>query len=208
MYRQGLLVPAIKNSFWRVTKALGLVALIGIPGGVLMGMFTPMDALLRKIVSGAKSVPPSGILGLVVLWFGTENRGKIVFLFLGAIFFMIILVKNAVRGVSEDYVRVVIDLGASRWQTLRHVLLPGALPQIWDALAVCNGIMWTYIVLVEFLNANLSPDNLGLGVLLRSSQITNHPGEVFATLILIALISSLTDFLFQLVRKIVPVLNW
>lgn len=204
---RGLLVPAILRSTWRVTKALLLVTAIGVPIGVLMGTFTPVDALLRKIVNGAKSVPPTGILGLVVLWFGYAERGKVVFLLLGAIFFMIILTKNAIQSVNEDYVRVAIDLGASRWQTLRYVLLRGAWPQIWDGMAVCNGIMWTYIVLVEFLNANLNNENLGLGVLLRSSTIVNRPGEVFATLILIALISSLTDFvIFRCLRKLF--FNW
>jgi len=206
-YDQQVLLPAIKRSFLRVTEALGLAILIGVPIGALMGTFSPIDALLRKIINGGKSVPTSGLLGLVVLWFGSSERGKVVFLFLGAIFFMVILVKNAVQSVNDDYVRVAIDLGASRWQTIFRVLLPGALPQIWEAVAVCNGIMWTYIVLVEYLNANLSNlDNLGLGVLLRVSTITNRPAQVFAVLIIIAVISSLTDFLLRLVRKFW--LNW
>jgi len=206
-YDQGVLLPAIKRSFLRVTEALGLTILIGVPIGVLMGTFSPIDALLRKVINGGKSVPTSGLLGLVVLWFGSNERGKVVFLFLGAIFFMVILVKNAVQSVNEDYVRVAIDLGANRWQTVLRVLLPGALPQIWDAFAVCNGIMWTYIVLVEYLNANMSNlENLGLGVLLRVSTITNRPAQVFAVLIIIAVISSMTDFLFRVVRKFW--LNW
>lgn len=206
-YDQQVLRPAIWRSFLRVTEALGLVTLIGVPIGVLMGAFSPIDALMRKLINGGKSVPTSGLLGLVVLWFGSSERGKVVFLFLGAIFFMIILVKNAVQSVNEDYVRVAIDLGAHRWQTIFRVLLPGALPQIWEAIAVCNGIMWTYIVLVEYLNANLSNlENLGLGVLLRVSTITNRPAQVFAVLIIIAVISSLTDFIFRLVRKFW--LNW
>ena len=133
------LFPAIWRSFWRVTKALGLVILIGVPVGVLMGAFAPVDALLRKIIDGAKSVPTTGILGLVVLWLGLDDQGKVVFLFLGSIFYMIILVRNAVQSVNEDYIRVALDIGANRWQMVWRVLLPGALPQIWDAIAVCNG---------------------------------------------------------------------
>jgi NitT/TauT family transport system permease protein len=206
IHERHMLLPAILRSSWRVAKALFWVTVIGVPIGMAMGAYTPIDAFLRKIINGAKSVPPSGILGLVVLWFSANERGKVVFLFLGAIFFMIILVKNAVQSVSEDYVRVAIDLGATPWRTLRRVLLPGALPQIWDAIAVCNGIMWTYIVLVEFLNANTANENLGLGVLLRASSVANQPGKVFGVLILIALISTLTDFAFQIVRK--RFLNW
>lgn len=143
-------------------------------------------------------------MGLIVLWFSIEERAKIVFLFLGAIFYMIILVKNAVLSVNDDYLRVALDLGANRRQVIGRVLLPAALPHIWDAIAVCNGIMWTYIVLAEFINSN--EEQLGLGYLLYIGSRTQVSGKVFATLIIIAMISSLTDFLFQAVRK--RFLNW
>jgi ABC-type nitrate/sulfonate/bicarbonate transport system permease component len=201
---RGWLFPAILRSTWRVAQALLLVIVIGAPLGLLMGAFPAVDAALRKLVNGGKSIPTTGILGLIVLWFSIEERAKIVFLFLGAIFYMIILVKNAVQNVPEDYLRVATDIGANGWQMISRVLIPGALPQIWDAFAVCNGIMWTYIVLAEFINSN--EEQLGLGYLLQIGTRTNESGRVFAVLILIALISSLSDFLFQAVRR--KFLNW
>jgi ABC-type nitrate/sulfonate/bicarbonate transport system permease component len=150
------------------------------------------------------SIPTTGIVGLIVLWFSIEEKAKIVFLFLGSIFYMITLVKNAIQHVNDDYVRVALDLGANRWQTISRVLLPGALPQIWDAVVVCNGIMWTYIVLAEFINS--SEDQLGLGYLLQIGSRGNSSGKVFGTLIIIAAISSASAFLFQQVRK--RFLNW
>jgi NitT/TauT family transport system permease protein len=203
-YKADWLFPAIWRSFWRVTKALLLAVLIGAPIGVVMGAFTPVDAFFRKIVNGAKSVPTTGILGLVILWFGLGEKGKVAFLFLGAIFYMIIMVKNAVLGVTEDYIRVALDVGANRWQVVSRVLVPGALPKIWDAVAVCNGIMWTYIVLAEFINS--SAQDLGLGYLLFLGGRTQEPGKVFGTLIIIAMISSLTDFLLLIIRR--RFLNW
>ena len=198
------LLPAIVRSLWRVTYALGLVILVGVPIGIVMGAFSPVDALLRQIVDGAKSVPTTGIVGLIVLWFSIEERAKIVFLFLGAIFYMIILVKAAVQNVNEDYLTVALDIGASRWQMIWRVLLPAALPRIWDAIAVCNGIMWTYIVLAEYINSN--EEQLGLGYLLNMGSRTQDAGKVFGILIIIALISTLSDWVLQTVRK--RWLNW
>ncbi|MEK6409793.1 MAG: ABC transporter permease subunit [Acidobacteriota bacterium] len=198
------LLPAIWRSFLRVTVSLLLVILIGVPVGVLMGAFAPVDAFLRKIINGGKSIPTTGIVGLIVLWFSIEERAKIIFLFLGAIFYMIILVKNAILSVNEDYLRVALDIGANRSQMIRRVLLPGALPQIWDAIAVCNGIMWTYILLAEYINSNEA--QLGLGYLLFIGSRTQGSGKVFVALIIIAIISSLTDFVLQAVRK--RFLNW
>jgi NitT/TauT family transport system permease protein len=192
------LIPAIWRSFRRVTESLVLVILAGVPVGILMGSFTPVDAFLRKIISGAKSIPTTGLVGLIVVWFGIEERGKIAYLLIGAVFYMIILVQNAVLKVPEEYVQVALDLGANRRQIIWSVLLPGALPQIWEAIAVSNGIMWTYIVLVEYLSSN--EDTLGLGYLLSIGSRSQDSGKMFAALTVIAVISSLTDYVLQSIR--------
>ena len=199
--RKGWLLTSIGRSLWRITKALIAVISIGVPLGILVGAFAPADALLRKLVNGAKAVPIPAISGLIVLWFGFTEGGKIFYLFLGAVFYMMVLVKNAVASVNEEYLRVALDLGANRWQIIRRVLLPGALPQIWDAIAVCNSIMWTYIVLAEGINLNATDENLGLGVLLFGGSRVGKSGMVFGMLIIIAILSSLTDVLLQSVRK-------
>src|SRR6266849_1394364 len=67
------LIPAIWRSFRRVTESLILVILAGVPVGVLMGTFTPVDAFLRKIINGGKSIPTTGIVGLIVVWFSIEE---------------------------------------------------------------------------------------------------------------------------------------
>lgn len=198
-WNRGWLQSAIIRSSMRVLLSLGLVILVGVPFGVLMGAFTPFDAFFRKIVNAAKSIPTTGIVGLVVLWFSVEEKAKIVFLFLGAVFYMIVLVKNAVTSVRDDYLRVAEDLGASSWQVLTKVLIPGALPQIWDAVAVANGIMWTYIVLAEFINSN--ENQLGVGYLLYLGSRTQDSGKVFAALIVIGLVSTFSDWILQLVKK-------
>jgi NitT/TauT family transport system permease protein len=198
-HRQDWLIPAILRSTIRVAIALLIVLAVGVPLGILMGAFAPADAFLRKIVNGAKSIPTTGLVGLIVLWFSVEEKAKIVFLVLGAIFYMIVLVRNAIQTVGQEYVNVAIDIGASRGQLIRKVLLPGALPSIWEAIAVCNAIMWTYIVLAEFINN--SEEQIGLGYLLYVGSRTQDSGKVFATLAIVGIISALTDWAFLSARR-------
>ena len=198
-HRRHWLWPAIWNSFRRVTVSLLLVIAVGVPVGIAMGALAPVDAFLRKIVNSGKSIPTTGIIGLIVLWFSIEERAKIVFLVLGALFYMILLVKTAIAAVNAEYLDVARDLGASQPQLITRVLVPGALPRIWDAISVANSIMWTYIVLAEFINS--SEDQLGLGYLLYIGSRTQESARVFAALIIIAIIASLTDFLLQSARK-------
>lgn len=195
----GWLFPAIIRSFTRVLLALVLVSVVGIPLGILMGAFTPVDAALNRIINALKAVPPTGLIGLIILWFSVEEKAKIVFLFLGAVFYMILLVRNAITSVREELVLVGRDIGASPGQILSKILLPGALPQIWDAIIVCNGIMWTYIVLAEYINSN--EEQIGLGYLLQMGSKTFKSGQVYATLFLIGAIAYFTDWILRAIQR-------
>jgi NitT/TauT family transport system permease protein len=201
---RGWLLAAVARSLFRVTTALLLVSVIGIPIGLAMGAFPVIDAFLRRPISGGKSIPVTGLVGLIILWFSVEESAKIVFLFLGSIFYMILLVRSAALGVSKEYVGVAVDIGVNRWQLVSRVILPGALPHIWDAIAICNGLMWTYIVLAEFINSN--EEQIGLGYLIYIGSRTQSSAKVFAALLLIAIVSSLTDWFFHDVRR--KLLRW
>ncbi len=195
----GWLVPAIERSYVRVLVALALVVAVGVPIGVLMGAYTPLDSSLNRIINGFKAVPPTGLIGLIILWFSVEEKAKIVFLFLGSIFYMILLVRNAILSVRDDFVVIARDMGATGGQILRKVLIPAALPQIWEAVIICNGIMWTYIVLAEYINS--SQDQIGLGYLLQIGSRTYQSGQVYGTLILIGAIAYFTDWAMKLVQR-------
>lgn len=195
----GWLVPAIYRSFMRVALALLLVTAIGTPIGLLMGAYAPVDSTLNRILNGFKAIPPTGLIGLIILWFSIEENAKIVFLFLGAIFYMILLVRNAIAAVPENLLVVARDIGATNLQILRKVLIPAALPQIWESIIICNGIMWTYIVLAEYINSNL--DQIGLGYLLQVGSRTYQSGKVYGTLILIGAIAYLSDWVLRSIQR-------
>lgn len=195
----GWLFPAIFRSFTRVGLALILVVVIGTPIGILMGAYTPIDSMINRILNGFKAVPPTGLIGLIILWFSVEERAKIVFLFLGSIFYMILLVRNAIAAVPENLIVVARDIGASGGQILRKVLLPSALPQIWEAVILSNGIMWTYIVLAEYINSSV--DQIGLGYLLQVGSRTYQSGQVYGTLILIGAIAYATDWVLRQIQS-------
>jgi NitT/TauT family transport system permease protein len=201
-HERGWLMSAIIRSVYRVITSLAFVTVIGVPIGLAMGAFATVDAFLRRLIQGAKSVPVTGLVGLIVLWFSIEERAKIVFLVLGSIFYMILLVRNAVRSVSQEYVDLALNIGANKWQVVSRILLPAAFPQIWEAIAICNGLMWTYIVLAEFLNSNES--QMGLGYLIYLGARTQNAGKVFAALLLISVISGTTEWCFWRIRRLIP----
>lgn len=199
--QRGLLLGSIGISLWRIGQAMLITLSIGISLGLALGCFPVLDSLAHRFIDGLKSVPPTGYLALLILWFGIEEKQKVAFLVFGTVFYMILMTKQAAVNVREEYVTVAIDLGATPWQMLTRVILPGALPQIWDAIIVCNGVMWTYVVLAEYVNAQS-----GLGYLMQQGGRLNRTPEVFVGMIIIALISTLTDWILRKVKA--RFFNW
>jgi NitT/TauT family transport system permease protein len=183
LIRRGLFFEALQISTLRIAKALLWVLAIGVPVGVILGSFPAFDAFFRHPVDAFKAVPVTAIAPLVILWYGVDEKAKIVFLFLGAIFYMILLTKNAVLSVREEYVKTAVDLGAGRARVIATVLLPGALPQIWQGIIVSNAIMWTYIILAEMLSGGS-----GLGYLINTAGRLQRSDQVYALIILISLL--------------------
>lgn len=200
LFEKGWLQKAIYLSFGRVLVAIIIVTIIGTVIGSLMGVFDIADNLLIGLISGIKSVPVTGLLGLIVLWFSIEEKAKIVFLVLGSVFYMILMVRDAIHNVkNSEFLDVARDYGASKIQTFKMVLFPAALPQIYNAIIISNSLMWTYIILAEYINGN--EVQTGLGYLIYISSRTQDSAKVFGLLIVIAIIASTTDYLLKAIKK-------
>ncbi len=85
-----------------------------------------------------------------------------------------------------------LTLGASRWQVIRTVLVPAALPEIFDSFRVMNAISWTYVILAEAVN----PEH-GLGYMIELARTHQKASWAFAGLLVIGGIGLLTDFIIR-----------
>ncbi len=121
---------------------------------------------------------------------------KIIFLFIGVIFYLIPLIANAVHNIKKEYILVANDLGLSARETVQRVVWPAVLPHIWDSIIVVNGIGWTYVVLAEMINAKE-----GLGYLISISGRLQRSPDVFAGLLFITIVALISDRLLRFVRN-------
>jgi NitT/TauT family transport system permease protein len=121
---------------------------------------------------------------------------KILFLFIGIVFYFIPLVANAIRTAPLEYIDVARGLGATEGQIMKKVYWPHALPQIFDGLIVVNGIGWTYVILAEIVNARD-----GLGYMINIAGRLQKSDEVFAGLLLIALVAIASDKFLHFIKK-------
>ena len=184
---ESLLLTATLWSLSRVVVAGGIVMLVGIPIGVLMGAAPKVNAALSPLIDPFRSAPIVAINPILVMWLGIDETSKIAFLVLGAVVFLIPMVRDAVLAVPRTYWIGARDLGATPWEAVRHAVLPIAMPRIADAIIVSISVMWTYITVAEYINAEK-----GLGQLIQNSKRFSAMDQVFvgiAVIIALALVT-------------------
>jgi ABC-type nitrate/sulfonate/bicarbonate transport system permease component len=176
-------------SFGRVFTAGVLVVIIGVPIGIAMGSAPKVDAVLSPLVDPFRSAPIVAVLPILVMWLGIGELMKITFLFLGAVVYLVPMVRDAVRAVPSAYFTSAVDLGATQAEAVRHALVPMALPRIADAVIVSVSVMWTYITVAEYVNAET-----GLGQLIQNAKRFSAMDQVFAGIIVIVALALVTYF--------------
>ena len=195
-FEKGLL-GAVGVSVQRILIAFALSVAIALPLGILMGSFQAVNRFFDPILAPMRYLPITAFIPLLILWFGIEEEQKVAFLFLGTFVFLLPVVVDAIRAVPEELMQTALTLGASKRQVIWTVLIPAALPQIFDSFRVMNAIAWTYIILAEIVNARN-----GIGYILRLAEQHTKPAWSFAGILVVGVIGILTDLLIRGINRL------
>jgi len=151
---------------------LGLSVVVGLPLGLLMGRSQTLEALLDPYVTSFNASPRIVWLPLMILWFGIGIWSKIVIVFAGAVFPLLINTYAGVKNVNRVLVNVVRSFGANEWQLMKVVVLPNSLPYIIVGLRLAIGRAILGVVVGEFFGSSQ-----GLGYMIASAA-TNYKVDV------------------------------
>ena len=184
-------------SVYRVQAGYLLAAGLALPLGAWMGASRTGQSIVEPLVGFFRYLPVPALVPLCILWIGIGNAQKIFVIFLGTFFQMSIMVADSIRAVPDTYLDLAATLGLNRWQRTIRVLIPAAMPAIYDALRVCIGWAWSYLVVAELVAATS-----GIGHVIIESQRYLKTAEVFAAIVVIGLIGVFYDQAFLALRKV------
>lgn len=194
----GDLFIAIQYSFLRITIAAFLSALVSIPTALLIHNFRIIEDCLKPIISIMRYIPVTAFYPLLIMWFGIDETMKIIFLFIATFVYMMPSVLLCLEEVNQDLIDTGLTLGMNRLQTIYKIQVPASLPSILNSFIMCFGICWSYIAVVEMVNAKW-----GLGYIIQQSSSRGRTDMIFMVIIVIAVISVAFDASAKwLVRKI------
>jgi NitT/TauT family transport system permease protein len=187
-------------TLFRVVGGFVLAALVAVPLGILMGAFKPVEAFFEPFVSFARYLPASAFIPLLILWAGIGEAEKLLVIFIGSVFQVILMVAGVVGSTRKDLVEAAYTLGADASGIVKRVMLPGAAPQIAEALRLVLGWAWTYVIVAELVGAET-----GIGHMIMDSQRMLDTGQMIFGIFLIGVIGLVTDFAFKWAnRKLYP----
>jgi NitT/TauT family transport system permease protein len=177
---------------------LGAAIVVGLPVGVAIGRSQTLNAMLDPFITAFNATPRLVFLPLVMLWFGLGLWSKVVIVFLGAVFPILINTCEGVRNADQVLVNVVRSFGASEWSIARLVIVPNALPYILVGVRLAVGRAVLGVVVAEFFGSEQ-----GIGVVMIQAAGRYQVDVVFAGLILFAALSLLmTGSITLLERKL------
>jgi NitT/TauT family transport system permease protein len=182
----------IGMTIWRVIGGFVLAAIIAVPLGVLMGAYKPIEAFLEPFVSFARYLPASAFIPLLILWAGIGELQKLLVIFIGSVFQIILMIAVNVGNTRRDLVEAAYTLGAGDSGIIRRVLLPSSAPEIAEILRLVLGWAWTYVIVAELIGSSS-----GIGHMITDSQALLNTGQIIFGIIVIGLIGLISDFLFK-----------
>jgi NitT/TauT family transport system permease protein len=186
----------IGMTVWRVLGGFILAAVVAVPLGIAMGAYKPIEAFLEPFVSFCRYLPASAFIPLLILWAGIGETQKLLVIFIGSVFQIILMVAVIVGGARKDLVEAAYTLGADGRGIVRRVLIPGAAPGIAETLRLVLGWAWTYVIVAELIGSSS-----GIGHMITDSQALLNTGQIIFGIIVIGLIGLVSDFLFKAVNK-------
>ena len=191
-YRNFTLIEHLGWSLIRVIAGFALGSLVGIPLGYAMGLSNFFRGWFDPIVEFMRPVPPLALIPLVIIWFGIDETGKIILLFLAALWIMTIASRAGVSGVNITKIHAAYSLGASKWQIMRHVIVPNSLPEIFTGARVAMGVCWGTVVAAELVAAEK-----GAGQMIVAASKFQLTDIVIMGIILIGIIGYGIDILMR-----------
>ena len=185
-------IKDILITIWRVFGGFLLAAAVGIPLGMAMGAYKPVEAFFEPFISFSRYLPASAFIPLLILWAGTGEAQKLLVIFVGSFFQIVLMVAIAVGNTRRDLVEAAYTLGASDRAIVRRVLLPAAAPEIAEISRLVLGWAWTYVIVAELIGASS-----GIGHMIMDSQALLNTGQIIFGIVVIGVIGLVSDYLFK-----------
>jgi NitT/TauT family transport system permease protein len=180
----GTMLHHAGSTLYRVLLGFSLAIVVGIPLGILMARFRPVENFVLPLASALMPIPSLAWVPVFILWFGLGNTVSILVVFYAATFPMLLNTWSGVRSVNPLWLRAAGAMGADENALFWKVIIPGASPFIITGLRQAFLRAWIAVVGAEALAAS----DWGLGWVIFDAKEFLNADVMLAALVVIGTI--------------------
>lgn len=180
-----------------------LALVVGLLLGYLLAHLCWMERALAPVLAASQAIPILAVAPLLILWFGTGFSARA--LIAGTITFFPIVISTivALRGIPRELREMALISGANRWQILRHIEVPLALPVLFGGIRTGLSLATTGAVVAEFVAGRV-----GLGALITIARGLFDTPLIFVALVMLAGMTLTFYLLVYLLERLLVRWEW
>jgi sulfonate transport system permease protein len=198
---QGRLQTDLAVSALRTLQGLFYGVVLGVLVALVSGLTLTGGYLFDSLIQMKRAIPTLALLPLLILWFGIGEAMKVVVIALSVFLQVYVHAHNALRTIDLKHVELAESLRLSRYEFLRHVVLPGALPGFLLGLRFAVAAAWLALVVVEQVNATS-----GIGYMITLARTYAQTDIILVGLVVYALLGLTSDASVRLLER--RLLTW
>lgn len=179
-----------------VLTGFSLGVVLGIPLGIAMAWYKPVDRFVRPVFDLIKPVPGIAWIPVMITLFGIGLLAKSMIVFLTAFIACVINAYSGIKQTQDVHLWVAQTFGASRLQQLFTVAIPTALPMIMTGMRVALGAAWSAVIAAELLASSR-----GIGFMIQQSRGLYRPDIIIVGMVTIGIVGSLLTWLLGKLEK-------
>jgi sulfonate transport system permease protein len=199
--RTGTLPTAIAVSLQRAATGFAIGAALGIGLAVVAGLSRLGENAVDPPMQMLRTLPFYGLIPLLILWFGIGEMPKVALVGFGVMFPLYLNTFAGIRGVDGKLAELAAVQRLGRAALIRHIVLPGALPQTLVGLRQSLGVAWLALIVAEQVNADA-----GLGFMINDAREFLRTDVIVVGLLVYSALGLLTDALVRLIER--RALSW
>ncbi|MEC3957089.1 ABC transporter permease [Nocardia sp. CDC153] len=196
LIKDGTLGKALSVSLQRAALGFVIGAAFGIGLALVAGLSRVGEYLVDPILQMLRTLPFYGLIPLFILWFGIGELPKIVLVAFGVAVPLYLNTFAGIRSVDAKLAELAQVQRLSRFQLIRHIVLPGALPQTLVGLRQSLGVAWLALIVAEQVNADA-----GLGFMINDAREFLRTDVVVVGLLVYSALGLLTDALVRSIER-------
>lgn len=201
LWESGRLGPDLLVSARRFALGLAFGVAAGLVLAVVSGLSRWGEAIVDGPVQLKRSIPNLALLPLLLLWFGIDERMKIITIALGVLIPIYLHTHNGLRSIDGRYAELSETLRLKPAAFIGRVVLPGALPGFFLGLRFAVTASWLSLVVVEQVNATS-----GIGYMMLLAGTYGQTDVIIVGLVLYGLLGLGSDAIVRIVQR--RVLSW